>query len=156
MEMEEDGVDLETTATQEVGIEELELCPDYQLREKLETWKVEEYEAVFDRLPPVLVARVAGSAQGDDRLYLLDGRHRLAAAQGLGRPGWPARIIDTDAANAYALAVRANAAHGLPLKTKEKKAAARGLLARFPERSDRWIAEDAGLSHPTVTGLRAG
>jgi hypothetical protein len=51
--------------------------------------------------------------------------------------------------------VRANAAHGLPLKTKEKKAAARGLLARFPERSDRWIAEDAGLSHPTVTGLRA-
>jgi hypothetical protein len=44
MEMEEDGVDLQTTITQEVGIEELELCPDYQLREKLETWKVEEYE----------------------------------------------------------------------------------------------------------------
>ena len=95
MEMEEDGVDLQTTITQEVGIEELELCPDYQLREKLETWKVEEYEAVFDRLPPVLVARVAGSARGDDRLYLLDGRHRLAAAQGLGRPGLQARIIDT-------------------------------------------------------------
>jgi hypothetical protein len=43
----------------------------------------------------------------------------------------------------------------LPLKTKEKKAAARGMLLRFPERSDRWIADDVGLDHKTVPGLRA-
>jgi hypothetical protein len=119
------------------------------LRERLEPWKVEEYAAVFDRLPPVLVVRL------EVGLCLLDGMHRLAAAQLLGRTSVPAKIVETDANTAFVLAIRSNAAHGLPLKTKEKKAAARGMLVRFAERSDRWIAEDVGLSHPTVMGLRA-
>jgi DNA modification methylase len=142
-------VDIESATIQEVAIDQLVLSPDYQLREKLEAWKVEEYAAVFDRLPPVLVACV------QDKLYLLDGLHRRAAANQLGRTRLRARIVEAGADSAFALAVRSNAAHGLPLKTKEKKAAARGMLIRFPERSDRWIAEDVGLSHPTVTGLRA-
>jgi len=132
----------------DVDVDELELCPEYQLREKLETWKVEEYGAVFERLPPVLVGKV------DGHLYLLDGWHRVAAARSVGREKVAALIIETDAATAFSLAIRGNAMHGLPLRTKEKKAAARGMLVRFPERSDRWIAEDSGLSHPTVTGLR--
>ena len=141
-------MDLEGSEAQDVAIDQLVLSPEYQLRERLELWKVEEYAAVFDRLPPVLVARL------EVGLCLLDGMHRLAAAQLLGRTSVPAKIVETDANAAFVLAIRSNAAHGLPLKTKEKKAAARGMLARFPERSDRWVAEDVGLSHPTVMSLR--
>ncbi len=132
-----------------VALDALVLDPAYQLRERLEQWKVEEYAAAFDRLPPVLAARI-----GSD-LVLLGGFHRVAAARLLGRELIDARIETVDADQAFVLTVRANAAHGLPLKTKEKKAAARGLLRRFPQRSDRWIAEDAGLSNVTVGALRA-
>src|SRR5450759_935455 len=111
----------------DVDVDELELCPEYQLREKLEAWKVEEYGAVFERLPPVLVGKV------DGHLYLLDGWHRVAAARRVGREKVAALIIETDAATAFSLAIRGNAMHGLPLRTKEKKAAARGMLVRFPE-----------------------
>jgi hypothetical protein len=117
------------------------LSPDYQLREKLEAWKVEEYAAVFDRLLPVLVACV------QDKLYLLDGLHRRAAANQLGRTRLRARIVEVDADGAFALAVRSNAAHGLPLKTKEKKAAARGMLIRFPG-AERPLDRGGGRSEP--------
>jgi hypothetical protein len=51
-------------------------------------------------------------------------------------------------------AIQANIKHGKPLSRSERQAAARVVLDRCPERSDRWVGEVCGLSHTTVALLR--
>lgn len=45
--------------------------------------------------------------------------------------------------------------HGLPLRSKERRRAAKELLRLFLGRSNRWIAEDLGVDHKTVAAIRS-
>ena len=121
----------------------------YCIRDRLEDWHIEEFMSIFDRLKPMSVARI------DGRLYLTDGFHRCAAAARLGRDTIQAIITDTNDKGAWEMVRADNADSALLWKTKERKKYARGLLLRFTERSDRWIAEDCGLSHETVAVIRS-
>jgi hypothetical protein len=98
-------------------------------------------------LPPITVRR--------QTMQVIDGRHRIQAARLNGRRTIEARLVDCDEATAFALAVRENIAHGLPLSLADRRAAATGMIATHPHWSDRVIAEYTGLSDKTVSGLRA-
>ena len=101
---------------------------------------------VVDRLPPVVV---------DERtMTVIDGVHRLAAYRSLGRSHIPAVLFRGSAMEALVMAIQANIRHGKPLSRTERQEAARGLLRRCPERSDRWVGEVCGVSHSTVAVLR--
>jgi ParB-like chromosome segregation protein Spo0J len=87
-------------------------------------------------------------------MQVIDGMHRLTAAQ-LGLQDTIAvRFFDGTADEAFVLAVAANITHGLPLSSKDRKAAAPRILSMYPEWSDRTIAATAGLSHHTVAAIR--
>jgi len=101
---------------------------------------------VVDRLPPVVV--------DDATMTVIDGAHRVEASRRAGRREINALMFNGDQTEAMALAVEANVKHGKPLTRGERQEAARALLARCPERSDRWLAEICGLSHSTVSRLR--
>ncbi len=96
--------------------------------------------------PPVIVHRAT--------MRLIDGVHRLEATRLLKRDSIAARFFDGTDADAYALAVHANVAHGLPLSLAERKAAAVRLMDLHPQWSDRLIARTTGLSHHTVGAER--
>ncbi len=101
---------------------------------------------VVDRLPPVVV---------DERtLTVIDGIHRLEAFRTLGRSHIPVVMFRGDEMEALVTAIQANIKHGKPLSRSERQAAARVVLDRCPERSDRWVGEVCGLSHTTVALLR--
>ncbi|MEV0358084.1 ParB/RepB/Spo0J family partition protein [Nocardia sp. NPDC050697] len=97
-------------------------------------------------LPPIIVHRPT--------MRLIDGAHRLAAARSRGCERVPVRFFDGSEADAFALAVQANVAHGLPLTLAERKAASTRLMVSHPHWSDRLIAKTTGLSHHTVGKLR--
>ncbi len=97
-------------------------------------------------LPPILVHRATMS--------VVDGAHRLQAAVACRRKTIAVRFFDGTAADAFALAVRMNVAHGLPLSLAERKDAARRLMVSHPQWSDRVIADTVGLSHKTVGAER--
>jgi hypothetical protein len=97
-------------------------------------------------LPPIIVHRAT--------MRVIDGMHRLRAAQITGSTTIGVRFFDGDADAAYVLGVAANIAHGLPLSLADRKAAARRILAAFPQWSDRAVAAKAGLAHKTVGALR--
>lgn len=97
-------------------------------------------------LPPITVRR--------QTMQVIDGRHRIQAARLNGRRTIEARLVDCDDATAFALAVRENIAHGLPLSLADRRAAAASMIAAHPHWSDRVIAEYTGLSDKTVSGLR--
>lgn len=97
-------------------------------------------------LPPIVVQR------GTNRV--IDGLHRVRAAQLRGERTIQARYFDGGDAAAFVLAVRSNVQHGLPLSLADRKTAATRMLRDNPHWSNRAIASVAGLSPKTVAALR--
>ena len=97
-------------------------------------------------LPPILVHR--------QTMRIIDGTHRTAAARLRGDATVRARFFDGDEHEAFALAVRSNITHGLPLTHADRVAAATTIITTHPTWSDRAVAATAGLSAATVAELR--
>lgn len=97
-------------------------------------------------LPPILVHRPS--------MRVIDGTHRLRAALLKGEEAIAVRFVDGSESEAFVLAVRANIAHGLPLTTADRRAAAARILVSHAQWSDRAIAAATGLAAKTVSGLR--
>jgi len=105
--------------TLELPIASIVRDPVLQVRGKLDAGTIERYAAAYrtgNALPPVAVASVNGA------LYLTDGWHRLAALQKIGRDTADATVLEAPSlAEAAWLAARANLAHGLPLKPRDRR-----------------------------------
>ena len=97
-------------------------------------------------LPPVLVHRPTMS--------VVDGRHRMRAAQLRGEDSVLVRFLDCDEDRAFLLSVQANIEHGLPLSLADRKAAAARIVTWHAEWSDRRVAAVVGLSPDAVAGIR--
>lgn len=100
------------------------------------------------QLPPIIVHRPT--------MTVVDGLHRLRAAQLRGDADVAAWFFDGSEADAFVLAVRANIAHGLPLSLADRRAAAERIIVARPESSDRFVASATGLSPKTVAQVRRG
>jgi ParB-like chromosome segregation protein Spo0J len=98
------------------------------------------------RWPPIVVA--AGS------MIVLDGAHRVAAARRLAMTTITGVLFSGDEDTAFIMAVQSNAGQGMPLSLAERSRAARRLVERSPERSDRAIGQICGLDHKTVARFR--
>jgi hypothetical protein len=98
------------------------------------------------QLPPLVVQRSS--------MRVIDGMHRLRAAQLCGKKEIEVRFFDGDEASAFVLAVKANITHGLPLCLADRKAAAAKIVGFYPRWSDRMIASLTGLSATTVAAVR--
>jgi hypothetical protein len=122
--------------------------PSFQVRRRLDQGTVERYANTYRAgvdMPPVQVGRIKGT------LVLLDGWHRLAALDQIGRNYVQACVRDMGEREAAWIAASANLAHGLPLKSSEIRAVFRQyILARKhinkdgSLRSYREIAADLG------------
>jgi ParB-like chromosome segregation protein Spo0J len=97
-------------------------------------------------LPPIIVHRPT--------MRVIDGMHRLRAAELRSRDEIDVRFFDGDESAAFVLAVRANITHGLPLSLADRKAAASAILRAHPDWSDRLIATRTGLAAKTVGAMR--
>ena len=98
------------------------------------------------RLPPILVHRSS--------LRVIDGMHRLWAAQLRDEKTIAVHFFEGSDAEAYVAAVRANVEHGKPLTLIDRERAAERMTVLHPEWSDRAIGETCALSPKTVAGMR--
>jgi hypothetical protein len=97
-------------------------------------------------LPPIIVHRPT--------MRVIDGMHRLRAAELRDRAEIEVRFFDGSETDAFILAVKANIAHGLPLSLADRKAAAARIITTNPQWSDRLIASKAGIAAKTVGTMR--
>ncbi|MDE2200870.1 MAG: ParB N-terminal domain-containing protein [Rhodospirillales bacterium] len=110
---------------------------------------VRALEAVAEAWPPLRVV-----VQGDGFL-LIDGFHRLAAAQNLRLAEVPVEVLDSpEDGDLTSLAFAFNVAHGMPLTLADRRAFAGRLLRQHPDWSDREIGRRAGLVQPTIAKVR--
>ncbi|MGW0880274.1 ParB/RepB/Spo0J family partition protein [Streptomyces sp. NPDC002671] len=103
-----------------------------------------ESEAV---LPPIVVHRPT--------MRVVDGMHRLRAAVLRGDDLIEVRFVEGTEQDAFVLAVKLNAEHGMPLSRQDRVAAAMRIVESHPAWSDRRIAAVTGLSPGVVGSLRA-
>lgn len=96
--------------------------------------------------PPILVHRPT--------MQVIDGRHRLRAAQMRGDEYIEARFFEGSEADAFVLAVRLNVEHGLPLQRSDRMTAAQRIMRSHPQWSDRRIAHASALAARTIAVLR--
>jgi len=101
---------------------------------------------IKSQLPPILVNR--------STMQITDGMHRVAAARMRGDDTIRVRLFDGSDREAFALAVKSNIAHGLPLTHADRVAAAAEIVRLYPDWSDRAVAATAGLSATTVADIR--
>jgi hypothetical protein len=98
------------------------------------------------KLPPILVHRTT--------LRVIDGMHRLRAAQRRGATTIAVQYFDGDEREAFVMSVRLNSTHGLPLTLADRKNAALRVIQYHPEWSDRSIAALVSISDKTVGAIR--
>lgn len=103
--------------------------------------------SVDSKLPPILVHR--------STMRIIDGMHRLGAAQLRNETMIEVRFFDGSEDEAFVLAVKANIAHGRPLSLADRSMAAERIITSHPAWSDRAIAASAGLGAKSVAEIRA-
>lgn len=99
-----------------------------------------------DMLPPITVHR--------ETERVIDGVHRLRAAEIRGDETINVRFFDGDEADIFVLAVELNVAHGLPLTMSDRTTAAARIIRLCQHWSDRSIAGVTGLAAKTVAAVR--
>ncbi|MFC9843867.1 ParB N-terminal domain-containing protein [Streptomyces sp. NPDC060223] len=97
-------------------------------------------------LPPIVVHRLT--------MRVIDGVHRLRAAELRGDEKIAIVYFDGSDSDAFVLAVESNITHGLPLSMADRKSAAARIIVSHPQWSDRMIASVSGLSPGTVGEIR--
>ncbi|MBA8827770.1 ParB-like chromosome segregation protein Spo0J [Saccharopolyspora lacisalsi] len=97
-------------------------------------------------LPPIIVHR--------STRHVIDGMHRLAAAELRGDTEISVVFYDGSEQDAFIIAVQANVEHGLPLSLADRTTAAERIIVLRPHWSDRAIARVTGLSPKTVAKTR--
>ncbi|MFF2409986.1 ParB N-terminal domain-containing protein [Streptomyces sp. NPDC058092] len=97
-------------------------------------------------LPPITVHRQS--------MRIIDGMHRIRAAELRGKECIAARFFDGSGEDAFVIAVKLNSDHGLPLSPTDRSAAALRIIESHPQWSDRPIAAGTGPAATTVAALR--
>ena len=125
-----------------------------QMRTALDESVVGDYAAAYQanaKLPAAIVFY-----DGSD-YWLADGFHRHAAQVRCGFLEIDVEVRAGTRRDAVLYACGANAKHGLRRSRQDIHLAVKTLLAdpEWGSKSDRWIAEHAGTTHPTVGKIRA-
>ena len=139
-----------------VMVELCRICMDgrTQARAAISTVTVEDYAGLYkagEQLPPVDLFQDGGT------FWPGDGHHRILAAREAGLTKIPAVVRLGTVRDALLFSCGSNSSHGLRRSTADKRAAVAVLLAdpEWSQRSNRWIADTAKVSHTFVNSFRA-
>lgn len=122
------------------------VLPGYSPRLAGENPEHIELLATVKNFPPILVHRRT--------MRVIDGMHRLRAAQLRGDQTIAVTFFEGDDAAADLCSIETNVKHGLPLSRADREAAAGRVLTLYRQWSDRAVANATGLSPTTVSAIR--
>jgi hypothetical protein len=138
--------------TKHVPLDDISIDGGTQARAEIHAATVHEYAEAMtegETLPPAVV--FFDGAQH----HLADGFHRLHANRHIGAVSMECEIRTGTLMDARLYAYGANKSHGLRRTANDKRKAVAGMLADFPDMSDRAIAKHVGVSHPFVAAVRS-
>lgn len=140
-----------TSETTQLALDRITIDLTLQPRvEGIDPDHVRALEDAPDSWPPLIVVEHGA------RYLLVDGYHRMAAAQNLGLATVPVQVLpEPEDGDLHTLAFALNAAHGRPLSLADRRTEATRLLQAHPEWADREVGRRCGLAQPTIAKLRS-
>ncbi|MDQ2745592.1 MAG: ParB/RepB/Spo0J family partition protein [Chloroflexota bacterium] len=134
----------------DVRFTEITVDPELQPRvEGLDLDHVRALEEGVESWPPISVVPRQGG------YLLIDGYHRLAAAQNLRLDTIRSQVLaQPEDGDLVALTFSLNAVHGRPLSLADRRAFAARSLQRRPEVSNLEVSRRAGLAPTTIAAIR--
>ena len=135
---------------QAVPVSKITVDPSLQPRVGgLDAGHVKELQEAPESWPPLVVVKQSSG------YLLVDGAHRLAAAQNLELETVPVKVIEPPIdGDLKALAFSLNASHGRPLSLSDRREFARYLLQEYTALSDSEIGRRSGLAQQTIKAIR--
>ena len=137
--------------TTELQLAAIKIDAGTQARVEINEAAVAEYAEAMtagEHLPPPVVFFDGAN------YFLADGFHRYHANRRIGAVSWPCDVRTGTLADAKLYAYGANRQHGLRRTNEDKRKAVLGMLADFPDWSDRAIARHVGVDDKTVGAAR--
>lgn len=134
-----------------IAITKITIDPRLQLRESLNWETVNDYTAAIEageNLPPLSVV------YDGKHYWLYDGFHRVEGFKGAGRKQIDCDVVEGTFEDALWAALAANHTHGLRRTNADKRRAVEVALKQWPEKSDRLLARQCGVSPTTVGTAR--
>lgn len=137
-----------------IDVNLIKTSDELQARESVSPDKVSEYKEALEMgqdFPPVTIF-----LDGNGNHWLCDGYMRLEAHKLAKIPDIAAEVRSGGFKEAKLFAAGANATHGQPRSYKDKTKAVLMILgdSAWKDRSDRWVAEKAKVSHTFVAKVR--
>lgn len=129
----------------------VEVIPELQMRVAVRQDVVEDYAENIDVIltkAPIQIVNVEG------RALIVDGFHRQAAATIAGKTEVNCEVEAGTMDIAFERALSANHDHGLRLTPDDKRKRAKLAIQRWPERSDRSLADICRVTHPFISRMR--
>ena len=133
--------------TEIISIKDIIREKDFMMRERIDKELIAEYKENFDAIQESSPIIVFETAKG---FLLVDGFHRLKAAEQLNLDRIKAEIKQGSVQEAYAYACLANLKHGKPLTKDERKKAICEYIKLNVQLSNVKISLDAGTSDDTI------
>src|SRR5688572_7723552 len=135
-----------------VDISTIQIIPDFVTRaQAVDQDTVARYSGIIDLLPDIKVWQHPETGQ----IFLLDGRHTLEANRVENQPQVEVIFVEGDYDDALVQSRKANITHGLPYTRAEWRQAVTDIVKVRYQRTNAWIAREAGCSAPTVARIRA-
>ena len=144
----------------ELRIDQIHILEELQSRASTSSEHVDELVELLQsggqfKEPPVVFRQ----GHDGDEYFLADGFHRVHAYK---KAGIESAMFDVRAGGSTAFrhaklwSIQSNSAHGLRRSPADKRRAVEMLLQdeEWSAKSDRWIAETAGVSHPLVASVK--
>ena len=138
-------------SSSDVSIERIRLDGGTQVRVEIDPDVVADYAERIragDQFPPVR------QVFDGESYWLIDGHQRIAAYLKLGRKTVPAQVTMGTLEEAIWESLAANRTNGQRLTNADKSKAVTTALIRWPDKTERVIAEHVGVSHTMVANVR--
>lgn len=137
--------------TEMIDLNAIQIRPEFQARSvELDEDTLARYRESVETLPPLEVWPDPESGA----VYLVSGRHRLAARRAEGCTQTDVIILEGSYEDAFVRSRTANAAHGLPYRPEDWRRAMRDVVKARCARTNAWIAREIGCSPTTVARVR--
>lgn len=139
--------------TYELDPEQITLDPYLQMRVSVSSEAIEDYKRQIEldyNFPPITCMQV------DDKLYLLDGWHRLQAHNDLGRETIDAHVLEGTYEDAKDYVIKANSTHGLRRTAADKRRVIETMLSmdKYKKATLRELEMASGVPRSTIARIK--
>lgn len=137
-----------------IFLSDIDIANSPKVRNAIDADTVSEYVAAYERKDPMPPPVLMHEPEHNKPLFIVDGRHRVAALLKHGRKAVEAEVSSGSPGDIAAAALSHNITHGRRRTSADKRTCVETAITHWPEMSDRALADQCHVDQKTVGAIR--